>query len=352
MQSNQSVPNSHACCQTALKKAVWYKNKLIVTLIFLATLLLFGCFIPWLHPFQIAFWRYVRMIWWALLAGMILGGVIDYYIPKIYISKYLARRRKRTIFYSVGLGLLMSACSHGILALAMELHKKGAGGPAVVSFLLASPWANLPVTLLLVGFFGVKGVLIIFCALIVAIVTGLVFQKLEVRGLIEKNIHEVPVDENFSILGDVKRRWQEYHFSLEVLWKDVRGILRGVWELSQMVLWWILIGFILASLISAYVPSHLFHHLLGPSLMGLGVTLLFAAILEVCSEGTAPLAFEIYRQTGALGNSFVFLMAGVATDYTEIGLVWTNLGRKTAWWMIALCVPQILILGGLINFFF
>ena len=57
---------------------------------------------------------------------------------------------------------------------------------------------------------------------------------------------------------------------------------------------------------------------------------MFATVLEVCSEGTSPIAFEIFNKTAALGNPFIFLMAGVATDYTEIGLLWTNIGRRTA----------------------
>jgi len=51
----------------------------------------------------------------------------------------------------------------------------------------------------------------------------------------------------------------------------------------------------------------------------------------------------------ALGNSFVFLMAGVVTDYTEIGLVLTNAGWKTARWVPIVTVPQVVILGWLFN---
>jgi len=79
------------------------------------------------------------------------------------------------------------------------------------------------------------------------------------------------------------------------------------------------------------------------------VTLGLATIIEVCSEGSSPLAFEIYRQTQALGNSFVFLMAGVATDYTEIGLLWTNVGRRTAMWLPVITVPQVVALGYMMN---
>jgi len=66
--------------------------------------------------------------------------------------------------------------------------------------------------------------------------------------------------------------------------------------------------------------------------------------MEVLAEGTAPLAFEIFKQTGALGNSFIFLMTGAATDYTEISLIWDNIGKKVAIWLTIITVPQILIL--------
>jgi uncharacterized membrane protein YraQ (UPF0718 family) len=121
--------------------------------------------------------------------------------------------------------------------------------------------------------------------------------------------------------------------------------------LSQMVLWWILLGMLIASLAGTFIPVHFFHKFMGPTLLGLIVTLILATVIEVCSEGSSPLAFEIYRQTGSLGNSFVFLMAGVATDYTEIGLLWTNVGKRVALWMPAVTVPQVLILGYTFNLF-
>jgi len=64
------------------------------------------------------------------------------------------------------------------------------------------------------------------------------------------------------------------------------------------------------------------------------------------------MAFEIFRQTRALGNSFVFLMAGVVTDYTEIGLIWHNIGRKTAIWLPIISVPQVIIMGLIANAIF
>jgi uncharacterized membrane protein YraQ (UPF0718 family) len=247
----------------------------------------------------------------------------------------------------------MSACSHGILAIAIELYKKGANTSSVVAFLLASPWANLPITVLLFGFFGIKAALIVISALIIATITGLIFQILERKGMVECRHCEMgedrPVLTDFSIIKDIKRRWKEYKFTKNNIKHAVVGTLSGSWSLTKMVMWWLVIGMLMAAFARTVVSHELFTQYMGPGILGLLVTLFFATIIEVCSEGSSPLAFEIYQQTGAFGNGFTFLMAGVATDYTEIGLIWHNIGRKAALWIPIITVPQILILGFIFN---
>lgn len=348
-----SSHQEHSCCKP--KSTVpkpWYRKPLLVLILFTAALYAASFIFPVLHHFRHAFNEYTFKMAWPIALGFLLGGFIDYYVPQQYISKYLTAKKKRTVFYATGLGFLMSSCSHGILALSMELHKKGASNPAVISFLLASPWANLPITFLLIGFFGWKGLLIVLLSLIVALNTGLLFQVLDRHNLIEKTPHSVPVDENFSIVKDIQKRMREYRFTKERMGTDIKGVARGMWELADMVLLWLLVGILLASLAGAYVPAGIFEKYFGPSLLGLLITLAAATVLEVCSEGTSPLAFEIYRQTGALGNAFAFLMGGVVTDYTEIGLVWANLGRRTALWMLAITLPQVFIFAWVLNLLF
>jgi len=327
----------------------WYKTGLVRILGLVLFLLVASRAFSFFRPFYDSFIGYTRIIFLPVLIGLLLGGVIDHYIPREYISKHLSGSRKRTILYSVGLGFLMSACSHGILALSMEIHKKGASGPATVSFLLASPWANLPVTILLFGFFGAKALFIVLGALFVALMTGWVLQWLSRRNLIEQNPNSVPTEEGFSIRKDVARRFREHRFSWKGFREDLGGVVGGSVALADMVLGWILIGMVMAGLAGAFVPAHVFHHYLGPTFLGLLITMAAATVLEVCSEGTSPLAFEIYRQTGAFGNAFAFLMGGVVTDVTEIGLVWKNLGPRTAGWMVAISLPQVILLGWIFN---
>ncbi len=344
--------NTASSCAAPGHRKPWFLNKSVLSFSAILVLILLSYRLPSLTPFRENVFMYFGVIWWAVLLGFFLGGILERYVPREYISHLLARRKKRTILSSVCLGFLMSACSHGILALSMELYKKGASTSVVVSFLLASPWANLPITLMLIGFFGLKALYIILGALGIALVTGLLFQKLEKKGWVETNPHTLVVGDDYSVIEDIQKRARGYRFSIERLREDAKAVMSGAVALADMTLWWVLIGVALSGLLAAFVPHAWFHQFLGPSVLGLLATLVLATIMEVCSEGTAPLAFEIFKQTGAFGNAFVFLMAGVVTDITEIGLVWSNIGRKTAIWIPAIAVPQVVILGFIANHFF
>jgi len=311
------------------------KLKIVGTLFIIILLVSFHPFLTALNESVLS---YISLIWWAILLGLVIGGLIEYFVPEEFIFKYLGRKKKTTLLYAVIAGFLLSACSHGILAISMQLYKKGAGIPAVITFLLASPWANLPVTILLFGFFGWKALLFVLGAMLIALITRFIFTILEKSKLIEQS-KKVKFKETYT--------WKNIkNFNLK---KSIKGTYNGTIHLANMVLWWILIGFTIAAVIRAYVPAHIFMQYFGPSFTGVLLTLLFATIIEVCSEGSSPIAFEIFSKVGTLGNPFVFLMAGVATDYTEIGLIWNNIGKKTAIWLPIITVPQVLFIGYLFN---
>jgi uncharacterized membrane protein YraQ (UPF0718 family) len=308
-----------------------------------------GAVWPPLRTVALAFWDYFRLTWWAIGLGLLLGGLIERFIPSTYIAKFFNRSSPRTILLAVGLGFVFSGCSHGCLALSMALYKKGAAPAAVIGFLLASPWASLSLTLVMISLFGLKGLVIVLAALAVACATGLLFLRLERQEAIERNPHAVSVDDAFSVAGDIRRRASQYRLTLSRCIEDVKAVARGAWNLADMVVWWLVIGFFLAGVLGTVVPHAVFGRYFGATALGLLLTMALATAIETCSEGSAPLAFELFKHTGALGNSFAFLMGGVVTDVTELGLIWTNLGKKTALWMVVLTLPQVFLLGLLLN---
>ncbi len=332
--------NEVSCCHTPPPgEPLRVSRNLKISLVLLLCLVAVS-FLPSLEAFNTSLLGYLKLLAIPLILGFLLGGSIDYFVPQGFIYRYLGRTGKPSLFYALAGGFLMSSCSHGILAIAIQIYRKGASIPAVITFLLASPWANFPVTILLISFFGWKGILFIATAGFIAILTGFIFEILERGGYIEKN-NVVDAEETYE--------WEKIkNFSLR---GSVPGVLRGSLNLSNMVLWWLIVGLIMAVLIDVYVPGEFFMQYLGPDAGGLLLTLVAATVIEVCSEGSSLVAFELYDKVGSFGNPFVFLMAGVVTDYTEIGLLWTNIGRKTALLLPVVAVPQVLFFGFLYNAF-
>lgn len=339
--------SAHACCE---KKKKWYDNKLVLLNIVLLGLILLSPFFKITQQLFPNFLFYLRFIWWTIGLGLLIGGIIDYFVPQEYIEHFLAKNKKSNLFYALGLGFFLSACSHGILAIAIQLYKKGASFSSVATLLLASPWANLPITFLLFRFFGIQnGALLLGSSTLIALITGAILQQLERSTYIEKNPFHQNLSLNSSLSQDVKTRFKQYKATSHQLLTDFRGVLHGAIDLAKMVLAWLIFGIFIAALLKTFMPHHIVMTYLGNSFTGMSITLIFATLIEVCSEGSAPIAFEIYAQTHALGNVLIFLLAGVATDYTEIGLIWSSIGKKPALLIPIITVPQVFIIGWLLN---
>jgi len=119
---------------------------------------------------------------------------------------------------------------------------------------------------------------------------------------------------------------------------------------SRMVVCWILFGVLLAGLVRAFISPEQFGTYFGPTLAGLGLTVLVATILEVCSEGSTPIAADLLTRAQAPGNSFAFLMTGVSTDYTEIMVIKdTTKSWKIVLFLPLLTVPQVIVIAWLMN---
>ena len=109
-------------------------------------------------------------------------------------------------------------------------------------------------------------------------------------------------------------------------------------------------GMVLAALIKTFVSQDVMQTWFGATLVGLGLTLVAATVIEVCSEGLLPVAADLLTRANAPGNAFTFMTAGVSTDYTEIMV----LKDTTKSWKLALIlplitIPQILVLGYILN---
>ncbi|MBI3332332.1 permease [Candidatus Peregrinibacteria bacterium] len=304
---------------------------------------------PALTTFSESIVELIHTIWWSLLVGMIFVGVLGQVPREMVISAMGRSGTVSGMLRAVFAGVLLDLCSHGILFVGSKLYERGVSVGQVVAFLIASPWNSIVLTLLLWQLVGFQWMLVfVLLSMTVGLIAGLLFDMFVRRKILPPNPNAISIPPTYSFWKEAKDGLR--HFRPSRAWtKSVAKT--GLLE-SRLIMRWIFFGIILAALVRAIIPTEMFGTLFGPTLAGLGLTIIVATILEVCSEGSMPVATDILTRAGAAGNSFAFLMTGVSTDYTEILI----LRETTKSWKIPLflplvTVPQVVLLGWLLNQF-
>ncbi len=289
----------------------------------------------------------MNTIWWGIVVGMLMVAVLTK-IPREFVVSILGTGTGlRGILRATVGGVFLDLCSHGILMVAAKLYERGATTGQVMAFLVASPWNSFSLTLILIALIGIKWTLVfIVASMLIAMVTGYIFEILVRNKTLPDNPNKIDLPENFKFWKEAKVQFQATKInSLFIADMAKAGILE-----SLMVIRWILFGVLLASLIRTFIDASTFEDYFGPTLLGLGLTLLMATIIEVCSEGSTPVAADLLTRANAPGNSFAFLMTGVSTDYTEIMVLKdTTKSWKIALYLPLITVPQIVVIAWLIN---
>lgn len=91
-----------------------------------------------------------------------------------------------------------------------------------------------------------------------------------------------------------------------------------------------LIGLVLAAIITALVPDGFFADKLGS---GIGAMLLMMVIgipIYVCATASIPVAAAMILKGLSPGAALVFLMVGPATNMAGLATIWRTLGARTA----------------------
>lgn len=300
-----------------------------------------------LDTFGMALVMLLKTMWWGIVLGIVAVGMMQK-VPREYFSRLLGRGDTfGGLIRAAAAGVLLDLCSHGILMVGAKLYERGASLAQVMTFLIASPWNSFSLTLILIALIGLKWTIVfIIGSAVIAVATGYFYMILTKRGVIAANPNKADMPDGFSVRADMKARLKDFKVTPAFF---ISVIADGLRE-GKMVMRWLFFGTILAALIRTFVETDMLVQYFGPTLLGLLFTLAATTIIEVCSEGSAPIGAELVTRAAAPGNGFAFLMAGVATDYTEILVLRQITGSwKSALFLPLLTVPQVMLLGWIMN---
>ncbi len=301
----------------------------------------------WLNALGVSVFDLMNTIWWGISIGIVMVAVLAK-IPREFVISVLGRKGGLGgIVRATFGGLLLDLCSHGILMVGAKLYERGASAGQVIAFLVASPWNSFSLTLVLFALVGLNWTLaFIGLSMLIAVITGLVFEILVARGTLPANPNTLDLPEGFEFWQEARSQLKGAHYGSQ-FWSSLA--VSGIKD-SRPVLRWILFGVLLAGLVQAFVDTGSLQTYFGPTLAGLGLTVLVATVMEVCSEGSTPIAADLLTRANAPGNSFAFLMTGVSTDYTEIMILKdTTKSWKFALFLPLVTVPQVLLIGWILN---
>jgi copper chaperone CopZ/intracellular septation protein A len=100
-------------------------------------------------------------------------------------------------------------------------------------------------------------------------------------------------------------------------------------ELLQDISKWLIIGFLVAALISVALPDDFFSSFKGLGLLEILVVLAASIPIYICATGSIPIAAVLLMKGVSPGAALVFLMAGPATNVATIAVLGKTMGRKS-----------------------
>jgi uncharacterized membrane protein YraQ (UPF0718 family)/YHS domain-containing protein len=272
------------------------------------------------------FWNAFRMaweVWWALILGFLLSGVVQAWIPRERLERALGGRGTRQLALATGLGAASSSCSYAAVAISKSLFQKGASFAAAMAFQFASTNLVFEIGIVLWIFLGWQFTLAEFIGGIFLIL----FMWAGIRWLISRPVEEearehaiaAETGHQHHMAGAEGLSWRERLTSVDA-WSDVAHNFRGDWEM----LWKeILGGFVIAGFV-ALLPMAFFNALFltdspGPVQTIENVLLgpIVAFLTFVCSVGNVPLAAVLWGG----GISFAGVIAFIYADLLIIPLI-------------------------------
>lgn len=279
---------------------------------------------------------------WAFILGYFVSGMIQAFVPKGKMTKYMGDADFKSISLSTLFGSASSSCSFAALAAARSLVKKGAHFVAAVSFMFASTNLVIELGILIMIFLGwqflaaeIIGGLILIA--ISSVLIKLTYPKKWIKQTREKLEKDDGEEEDFN--------WKE-RITSKKGWHLVGQKFVNDWKMA-----WedILIGFTIAGFVAVMVPADFWSALFladATNIPSWLVTLENAVIAPfvagatfIGSMGNIPLA-TVLNENGVM---FAGIMGFIYSDLMVPPLVHIN--AKYYGWKVALYIAGIMFVS-------
>ena len=277
-----------------------------------------------------------------LLLGFLLAGLMHAFMPGVVYRRYLGGTGFKSVFWGALIGVPLPLCSCGVIPTAMSLRKEGASKGATTAFMISTPETGVDSIIATYSLMGLPfAILRPIAALCNALLGGWLinsFDRKDQTAAIDE------ADTNCSCgCGDGKKP--------SSFWGKILEALKfGYIEMMQDIGKWLVIGLVIAGLITVFVPDDFFALFRDNTQLSMMLVLCIAIPMYICATGSIPIAVALMLKGLTPGAALVLLMAGPACNMASILIINKVMGKKTLMLYLASIILMAIAWGHVVDY--
>ncbi len=276
-------------------------------------------------------WQVLGQMSPYLIFGFLMAGVLSVYISAELVEKHLGGTGFMPVFKASIFGVPLPLCSCSVIPVSTSFYRHGASRAATTSFLLSTPQTGVDSIMVTYSLLG--PVFAIFRPL-AALITGFVGGGLV--QLFDNNSSKQETNANNEVCSDGCCDTEEQQSSF------LRMLRYGFITLPQDIGVSLLIGILIAGIMSALVPPAYLNAYIGGGFISIIILVAAGVPIYVCATASVPIALGFMHMGASPGAALAFLIAGPATNAATFTTIFKVLGRRSAFlFLITVAVSAI-----------
>lgn len=283
-----------------------------------------------------------------ILLGFLFAGLLQVFVSPAGLSRHLAGGGWKPVFKAAMFGIPLPLCSCGVLPTAVALRRQGASKGASASFLIATPQTGVDSIAATYALLGLPfAILRPIAALTGAFAGGLAVDKAEksTGGDSDGNASDECPDGTCRTAGSTVPPSQG-----NIVQKLAAAVKYGFGDMVASVGKWLVIGLVIAAVITVAVPDTLFLSLSRYPVLAMLVMVAVAVPMYICATGSIPIALSLMLKGLSPGVAFVLLMAGPAANFASVMVLRKSLGARATSIYVGSVVVTAMAFGLLIDY--
>ena len=214
-----------------------------------------------------------------VLLGFLIAGILHVFVNEALLTRHLSGNGWKAVVKAAAIGIPLPLCSCGVLPTAVSLRRQGASKAATTSFLIATPQTGVDSIAATYSLLGLPFALIRpIAAFTGALFGGVAVGKLAPDKTMNPNHSGSPIENE----------------NRESLFKKLRNSIRyGFFDMVDTMGKWLVIGLVIATIITIFVPDSFFVGLRQYPLVAMIAVVLIAVPMYICATGSIPIAMSL-----------------------------------------------------------